>query len=77
MRFILPEGIVIDENGYVVGIRKKTMAKKQRGAAKVKRVMHEWRAGTLHSGSKKGPKVRGRRQAIAVALSEAGLSRRK
>lgn len=41
-----------------------------RGKAKVGRVMREYKAGTLHSGSKKGPKVRSRRQAIAIAMSE-------
>lgn len=39
-------------------------------ADKVGKVMHEFKHGTLHSGSKKGPKVTGRKQAIAIALSE-------
>lgn len=33
-------------------------------------VMHEFKKGSLHSGSKKGPKVRNRKQAIAIMLSE-------
>lgn len=33
-------------------------------------VMHEYKHGTLHSGSKRGPKVRSRKQAIAIMLSE-------
>lgn len=33
-------------------------------------VMHKWKHGELHSGSKKGPKVRGKKQAIAIMLSE-------
>ena len=37
---------------------------------KVQKVMHEYKAGTLHSGSKRGPKVTSRKQAIAIALSE-------
>lgn len=38
--------------------------------SKVEKVMHEYKEGTLHSG-KKGPKVKSRKQAIAIALSEA------
>jgi len=37
---------------------------------KVKRVLGEFKAGTLHSGSDKGPPVKSRPQAIAIALSE-------
>lgn len=37
---------------------------------KVKKVMGEYKRGTLHSGSKKGPKVKSRKQAVAIALSE-------
>lgn len=37
---------------------------------KVEKVMHEYKHGLLHSGSKKGPKVTNRKQAIAIALSE-------
>jgi hypothetical protein len=52
----------------------KTKAGRQR---KVAAVMREAKKGTLHSGSKKGPKVTNPKQAIAIALSEAGLSKRK
>ena len=52
----------------------KTKAGKQ---AKVGKVMHEFKAGTLHSGSKKGPEVTNRRQAIAIAMSEAGMGKKK
>lgn len=38
---------------------------------KVEKVMGEYKEGKLHSGSKKGPKVKSRKQAIAIALSEA------
>lgn len=37
---------------------------------KVHKVMSEFKRGTLHSGSKKGPKVRSRKQAIAIGMSE-------
>ena len=38
---------------------------------KVEKVMHEFKGGKLHSGSKKGPVVKSRAQAIAIGLSEA------
>jgi hypothetical protein len=43
---------------------------------KVGKVMHEWKAGKLHSGSKKGPVVKSQEQAVAIALSEAGLAKK-
>lgn len=45
--------------------------KKPKGKAKIEKVMHEFSEGELHSGSKKGPEVKSRKQAIAIALSEA------
>lgn len=33
-------------------------------------VMHKYKHGELHSGSKSGPKVKNRKQAIAIMLSE-------
>ena len=47
-----------------------------RGPKGVKQELHKFKAGTLHSGSKKGPIVTNRKQAIAIALSEAGMSKR-
>lgn len=44
---------------------------KTEGKKKVDKVMREYKHGELHSGSKKGPKVKSRKQAIAIALSEA------
>lgn len=39
----------------------------------VERVMHEYKHGELRSGTS-GQKVKNRRQAVAIALSEAGAS---
>jgi hypothetical protein len=52
----------------------RTKAGKQ---AKAKTIMREWKAGDLHSGSKKGPVVKSQRQAVAIMLSETGRSRAK
>ena len=55
----------------------KTKAKTKTGKrAKVKKVMHEFKKGKLRSGSKAGPKVKSREQAVAIALNEAGMGRR-
>lgn len=44
---------------------------------KVSKVMKEYGAGKLHSGSKAGPKVKSRKQAVAIALSEARKGKKK
>jgi hypothetical protein len=44
---------------------------------KISKVMREYGAGKLHSGSKKGPVVKSEKQAMAIALSEAGKSKKK
>jgi hypothetical protein len=43
--------------------------------AKVGKVMHEYKAGGLHSG-KGGPVVKSRQQAIAISLSQAGMAKK-
>ena len=45
--------------------------------AKVGKVMKEWKEGTLHTGSKTGKVVKSQKQAVAIALSEAGMSKPK
>lgn len=44
---------------------------------KIHKVMREFKEGKLHSGSKKGPEVKDKSQALAIALSEAGKSKKK
>lgn len=48
---------------------------KGEGQKTVKDVMHKFKGGKLHSGSKKGPIVKSRKQAIAIGMSEGGLSK--
>lgn len=43
----------------------------------VRATMKEWKEGTLHSGSKKGPVVRSQKQAVAIALSEQRRAKKK
>ena len=50
--------------------------KSPKGSAKIGKVMHEFKAGELHSGSKKGPPVTSKKQAIAIAMSEAHIKTR-
>lgn len=57
-----------------MGGRKKPMAKK---AAKVGKVMDEFKKGELRSGSKSGPKVKSPKQAKAIAMNEAGMSKKR
>jgi hypothetical protein len=52
-------------------VANKKVIKKEVEKKKTEKVMHEFKAGKLHSGSKKGPMVKNPKQAIAIALSEA------
>lgn len=47
-------------------------SKKKAQPAKVGKVMREFKHGTLHSG-KGGPVVKSRKQAVAIAMSEANM----
>lgn len=49
---------------------------KPKANTKMGKVMHEFKAGTLHSG-KGGPVVKSRQQAIAIAMSEANKAKKK
>lgn len=49
--------------------KRASSSKKTGGKAKVKKVMHEYKQGSLKSGS--GGKVKSKKQAVAIALSEA------
>ena len=51
--------------------------KMSKGQKKIGKVMHEFKTGELHSGSKSGPMVKSRKQAIAIAMSEAGMAKGK
>jgi hypothetical protein len=46
-------------------------------SAKISKVMGEFKAGELHSGSKSGPVVKNPKQAVAIALSEARATKKR
>lgn len=50
---------------------------KMKKRAKIRKVMDEYKEGELHSGSKKGPVVKNRKQAIAIALSSTRKATKK
>lgn len=57
------------------------MKKMGKTAAKIAKVMGEYKEGKLHAGvnpkgPKKAPKASSRKQAIAIALSEAGVAKK-
>ena len=58
----------VDSEGVVVASKKKA------NPAKISKVMREFKGGTLHGG-KGGPIVKSKKQAVAIAMSEAGMSK--
>ena len=55
----------------------KRRASKKAKQARMEEEMHKYKHGALHSGSKRGPIVKSRAQAIAIGLSESGQSKKK
>ena len=62
-----PLTMIKEEMMEPTGMKKGGMTKME---SKVGKVMGEYKAGELHSGSKSGPVVKNRKQAIAIGLSE-------
>jgi hypothetical protein len=58
----------------VTHVRRPAVASKKK-QAKVEKVMGEYKRGTLKSSS--GAKVKSKKQAVAIAMSEAGMSKKK
>jgi len=73
---IVPRGT---QSGKEIDVPSRSKKKKPRTKAakkaKVHTVMKEFKEDTLHSSA--GPKVTNRKQAVAIALSEAGMSKKK
>lgn len=62
-----PLTMIKEEMMEPTGMKKGGMTKMEK---KVGKVMGEFKSGDLHSGSKEGPVVKNRKQAIAIGLSE-------
>jgi hypothetical protein len=53
------------------------MKRKRSKIDKMEQTMHEFKEGELHTSSKKGPIVKSRKQALAIALNESRKARKK
>ena len=62
--------------GMATGLKKGGTVPKT-GQYKIPKVMDEFKSGKLHSGSKSGPEVTNRKQALAIAISEARNAAKK
>ena len=76
MPYFEPEGLEDETLEPGTEYLEKAKGGMTKGQKKVSKVMKEFKAGKLHSG-KKGPVVKNPKQAIAIALSEAGMSKKK
>ena len=63
---------VIETIACQILVNSQMLPEKEDAVAKTKehKVMGEYKRGKLHSGSKEGPKVKLRKQAVAIALAE-------
>ena len=67
--YVSIRGVILDTL-ETSNIEKMAKTKGNRAAAKVKKVMREYKSGKLRSGSKRGKRVKSRKQAVAIAMSE-------
>lgn len=63
--------LLLDETIRVANSMSHKESIKKAKEGKITKVMREFKERELHSGSKKGPVVKNRKQAIAISLSEA------
>jgi hypothetical protein len=70
-------GLGIQTRGTGIARVQKAKGGMTKSQETVTTAMRKFKKGKLHSGSKKGPVVKSRKQAIAIALSEAGKSKKK
>ena len=57
--------------------KKRLVLQGKAAKAKMHKAMHDFKVGSMHAGKKSGPVVRSRKQAIAIALSQARKASKK